>query len=145
MIRFGKILRLPTKIYIYIYLKKKPRPITESNVYYAARAGRTLMHQHRKITSLVINKHLALTTLVTTDVIIFFFFCLFVCFLSDERDKGSGEGERQFPSSSPTTSFIFPGENMAYRHVKRAELRLREVVNLPVEVKLRKYGKGAQK
>lgn len=103
------------------------------------------MHQHRKITSLVINKHLALTTLVTY-VIFFSFVCLFVClFLSDERDKGSGEGERQFPSSSPTTSFIFPGENMAYRHVKRAELRLREVVNLPVEVKLRKYGKGAQK
>lgn len=73
----------------------------------------------------------------------FSFVCLF--FLSAERDEGSGEGERQLHSSSPTTSFIFPGENMACRHVKRAELRLREVVNLHVEVKLRKYGKGAQK
>ena len=74
------------------------------------------------------------------------FFRWFVCFfLSAERHEGSGEGERQLLSSSPTTSFIFPGENMAYRHVKRAELRLREVVNLHVEVKLRKYGKGAQK
>lgn len=34
---------------------------------------------------------------------------------------------------------------MAYRHVKRAELRLREGFNLHVQVKLRKYGKGAQK
>lgn len=34
---------------------------------------------------------------------------------------------------------------MAYRHVKTVKLRLREVLNLPVEVKLRKYGKGAQK
>lgn len=104
------------------------------------------MHQHRKITSLVINKHLA-TTLVLY-VIFFgsyvFFVCLFVFFISWKR-WGEWWRERQLLSSSPTTSFIFPGENMAYRHVKRAEPPLREGFNLHVQVKLRKYGKVAQK